>query len=277
MAFQKGGLEIARCRRCGLVYANPRLTQNQIWKRYSPTYFWDEYMPAHLAIHGEFVAEWHRRRAQPILDRLKSYRQLGTLLEVGCAAGFLLKIAEEDGWLVRGVEIMTPAVEYARTSLQLDVFEGTLEQARFAAESFDAVAMIETLEHLLDPAAVLREVYRVLRPGGALWVAVPNLDSVMLSLLRTDWSILSPAEHLFYFTEVTLARMLKGVGFCSVEFVWHVPGQTIGETMNPLNTHQPYRLRSRLVTHSVRLFGRWVQPWVVQHKRTDRLIALAVK
>lgn len=99
----------------------------------------------------------------------------------------------------------------------------------------------------------------------------------MLSLLGTDWSVLSPAEHLFYFTEETLARMLQQVGFCSVEFVWRLARQTIWETMNPLNTHRPSRLRSRLVRHSVRLFGRWVQPFVVQHKRTDRLIALAVK
>ena len=96
--FIKGGLTIARCRQCGLVYANPRLTQAEIWKRYSPNYFWHEYMPAHQSPNGEFAADWHRQRAQPVLDLLQPYRQLGTLLEVGCAAGFFLKIAEERGF-----------------------------------------------------------------------------------------------------------------------------------------------------------------------------------
>ncbi len=72
--YEKGGLEIARCRQCGLVYANPRLTQAEIWKRYSPAYFWDEYMPAHRAPNGEFDAAWHRQRSQPVLDLLRPYQ-----------------------------------------------------------------------------------------------------------------------------------------------------------------------------------------------------------
>ena len=142
--FIKGGLEIGQCNQCGLVYANPRLTQQEIWKRYSPNYFWDEYMPAHQSPNGEFLADWHRQRAQPVLDLLKPYQKSGKLLEIGCAAGFFLKIAEENGWSTQGVEIMSPAVEYAQNTLQINVFEGTVDQAQFPAESFDAIIMIET-------------------------------------------------------------------------------------------------------------------------------------
>jgi 2-polyprenyl-3-methyl-5-hydroxy-6-metoxy-1,4-benzoquinol methylase len=275
--FSKGGLDIARCRQCGLVYANPRLAQQEIWKRYSPDYFWQEYMPAHHAANGEYGAEWHRHRAQPILNLLQPYRKVGTLLEVGCAAGFFLKVAEENGWTVQGVEIMAPAVEYARTSLGLNVFEGTLEQAQLAADSFDVVVMIETVEHLLDPAQALGEAYRVLRTGGIIWVAVPNLNSIMRSLMGVDWSVLSPAEHLYYFTVETLEKMLRKAGFQSVEFIWQVGLQTIWETMNPLNTHHSHSLRSRVVKWATLSLGRWAVPFTVHSRRTDRLIALAAK
>jgi 2-polyprenyl-3-methyl-5-hydroxy-6-metoxy-1,4-benzoquinol methylase len=275
--FVKGGLEVARCQWCGLVYANPRLTQTEIWKRYSPNYFWDEYMPAHQAPHGEFVAEWHRHRARPFLDLLRPYRTTGTLLEVGCAAGFFLKIAADDGWEVRGVEIMASAVSYARTQLNLDVIEGTVEQAHFPEATFDTVVMVETIEHLLDPAAVLREVYRVLRPGGAVCITTPNYNSVMRTWLGNDWSVLSPAEHVYYFTETTLEQLVKQVGFNSVECIWRLPGQTVGEALNPYNTHRPDSRRSRLVKLGVTYLGRWMQPFLIKRRRIDRLVAIAVK
>jgi 2-polyprenyl-3-methyl-5-hydroxy-6-metoxy-1,4-benzoquinol methylase len=275
--YEKGGLEIARCRQCGLVYANPRLTQEEIWQRYSPTYFWDEYMPAHNAPNGEFAAAWHRQRAQPILDLLKPYQKLGALLEVGCAAGFFLKIAAENGWTTQGVEIMSPAVEYARNTLQIDVFEGDLAQGHFPDESFDVVVMIETVEHLLDPAATLSEAYRLLRPGGAIWITVPNLRSIMLPMLGVNWSVLSPAEHLYYFTETTLSQMLTQVGFSSIKPYWQLGRQHLLDIMNPLNTHQPDSLRSRFVRWGTLTLGHFVKPFVIKTRRTDHLMILATK
>jgi 2-polyprenyl-3-methyl-5-hydroxy-6-metoxy-1,4-benzoquinol methylase len=273
----KGGLEIARCQHCGLVYANPRLTQDQIWKRYGSDYFWDEYMPAHLAADGAYSAEWHRRRNQPLLDLLVPICKPGVLLEVGCAAGFLLKVAEENGWKVKGVEIMHAAVEYACNTLHLDVFEGTLEQARFAGESFDAVLLVETVEHLLDPAKTLGEACRILRVGGVACVTVPNFASLMLPSLGSDWSVLSPAEHLYYFTETTLCRMLQMAGFSKVDFVWQPYGRDVMEVMNPYNTHRPSSFRSRLVKWAVLTLGRFAIPMIVRRKRTDRLIAIATR
>jgi 2-polyprenyl-3-methyl-5-hydroxy-6-metoxy-1,4-benzoquinol methylase len=223
------------------------------------------------------VAEWHQQRALPILTHLNPYRKIGTLLEVGCAAGFFLKVAQQEGWQTYGAEIMAPAVEYALTRLGLNVFEGTLEQAQWSDAFFDVIVLIETIEHLLDPFAVLCETYRVLRPGGAVWVATPNLNSAMRSLLGGDWSILSPAEHLFYFTEQTLAQMLRQAGFRAVEFVWQLEGHTLLETMNPHNTHRPTSRRSRLVKWGTEIFGPRLQPWVIKSKRTDRLSVLAVK
>jgi 2-polyprenyl-3-methyl-5-hydroxy-6-metoxy-1,4-benzoquinol methylase len=219
--YVKGGLPIARCLKCGLVYANPRLTQAEIWQRYSPAYFWDEYMPAHHASQGQYAAEVHRQRNLPMLVLVRPYRRLNTLLEVGCAAGFFLKVAAEEGWQVTGVEIMEPAVVYANETLGLDVRAGTLTDVELPPASFDTVVMIETVEHLLDPAQTLRMAYNLLRPGGALLLAVPNLNSVMRPLLGVAWSVLSPAEHLYYFTETTLNQLLWQIGFSETRFVWY--------------------------------------------------------
>lgn len=272
----KAGLPIARCCQCGLVYANPRLPQAEVWQRYNPAYFWDEYMPAHHAASGGYLGEVHRHRSLPLLRLLEPYRHLNTLLEVGCAAGFFLKVATEENWEVTGVEIMAPAVAYARDTLGLDVHAGTLADSDLPAGGYDAVVMIETVEHLLDPAGTLRRAYELLRPGGILLVTVPNYASVMRLLLGEAWSVLSPAEHLYYFTERTLDQLLQKTGFHHPTFIWRLPGQ-VQETLNPYNSHAPHGLRSRLVKWGTLAFGRWLARVAVRAKRTDRLVALATK
>lgn len=137
--------------------------------------------------------------------------------------------------------------------------------------------MIETVEHLLDPAQTLRMAYNLLRPGGALLLAVPNLNSVMRPLLGVAWSVLSPAEHLYYFTETTLNQLLWQIGFSETRFVWYLPHQARLETMNPYNTHEPYSWRSRVVRWGILGLGRFWEPLVIKTKHSDRLIALAVK
>lgn len=274
--FEKGGLPVVRCCHCGLVYANPRLTQSEIWRRYSPAYFWDEYMPAHHASRGEYVSEIHRRRNLRLLSLLQPFRKVNTLLEVGCAAGFFLKVASEEGWQGTGVEIMEPAVVYARQTLGLDVYAGTLLDADLPPAGFDAVVMIETVEHLLDPAQTLREAYKLLRPDGVLLVTVPNYNSAMRYLLGIAWSVLSPAEHLYYFTETTLMRLLRQVGFRGTRAVWSRSAH-VDHPLNPHHSHKPHSWRSRLVKWGSLSLRPLIEPVALKTKCSDQLIGLAVK
>jgi SAM-dependent methyltransferase len=233
-------------------------------------------MPAHHAASGEYLGEVHRRRSLPLLQLLEPYRRLNTLLEVGCAAGFFLKVATEENWQVTGVEIMEPAVSYARNTLGLDVRAGTLAESDLLAGGYDAVVMIETVEHLLDPAGTLRRTHELLRPEGVLLITVPNFESVMRFLLGEAWSVLSPAEHLYYFTESTLDQLLGQTGFRHTTFVWRLPEQA-QEIMNPYNSHAPHSLRSRVVKWGILALGKWLAPVAVRAKRTDRLVVLAIK
>lgn len=276
--YEKGGLPISQCANCGLIQANPRLPQEEIWKRYSPTYFWDEYMPAHQAANGEYVAPLHRHRNLPLLNLLRPFRQNKQLLEVGCAAGFMLKVAEEEGWQTTGVELMAPAVKYANETLGLNVLKGTLDDASFAENSFDAIALVETVEHLLDPTAVLQKAHALLRPGGAVLIAVPNQNSLIGSWYGNNWSVLSPAEHLYYFTDSTMEKLLRKIGFSKVEFVWNVPQQEAIEILNPHNTNQPNSWRAKSARLAIRLLGfPLLYPIVTRTRQADRLIALGVK
>jgi SAM-dependent methyltransferase len=133
------------------------------------------------------------------------------LLELGCGSGAQLKVLAEAGWDVSGVELGASAARYARERLGLNVHQGSLESARLPSASFDVVVASHVLEHIPDPAAASVEIARVLRPGGRLYVSVPNGEAVEASWFGRFWDWEAP-HHLHHFTPGSLGRMLERAG-----------------------------------------------------------------
>jgi SAM-dependent methyltransferase len=147
------------------------------------------------------------RRVVEVVEPLAAYRAR-RLLDVGCAAGFLLDEARRRGWEVRGVELSRDLGEFARSHFGLDVFLGELAEAEWAPASFDVVTVIGTIEHVLDPRALVRECCRLLVPGGLLVVLTENLENAIARHLPRAWNGFMPPEHLYHFTPGTLSRLL---------------------------------------------------------------------
>ncbi|MEQ1794653.1 MAG: class I SAM-dependent methyltransferase [Nitrospira sp.] len=137
------------------------------------------------------------------------------LLDVGCSSGALLGSARRHGFEVEGVEPAAQAAEYAR-STGLTVFQGYLQDARYPAESFDAVTLMEVIEHLPDPHALLKEVWRVLKPNGVLVVGTGNGASWTVRLVGAGWGYLHVAQHgghISFFNPDSLGSLAKQCGF----------------------------------------------------------------
>jgi 2-polyprenyl-3-methyl-5-hydroxy-6-metoxy-1,4-benzoquinol methylase len=275
--WRKFGMIIGRCRGCGLVYTNPRLPPSQIWTRYSREYFWNEYLPTlGIGADGEVDIEAFRRHFTPLLTLIARFvPPPARLLEVGAAAGLFLKAAEMTGYAVCGLELSPEAVAFGRDRLGLDLRQEAAEEMTFPDRSFDVVVMCETIEHLLDPLAAVGAIHRSLEPGGALVVTTPNIDAMSRFGLGTQWSVLSPAEHLYYFSERTLTRLLERAGFREVTFErHHAPGPI--ETMNPDHTNAPGSWRATLYAEFVQCFGD-LMFWNVQERgRADTLVSVAI-
>ncbi len=205
---RRWGLPVVQCERCGLVYVNPRPAPQSVKDRYTEAYFATEYVPSiPLGQHGEGSLRYHFERLEP----LRPYKRDRRILDVGCATGFFLAGASEDGWTPYGVEISTYAIEYGKRELGLENLSTSL--SGLSEGFFDAITLWETVEHLDDPLAVLRQVYPLLRPGGVLAVSTPNLDSLCYRLIGGRWWPVMPFEHLYYFTPQTLKRALEEAGF----------------------------------------------------------------
>jgi SAM-dependent methyltransferase len=147
-----------------------------------------------------------------ILRELEADTPPGRLLDVGCATGDFLAAAQERSWAAQGVELSGHAAAVARRR-GVDVRVGTLRNARFPDASFDVVTMLDVIEHLNDPMAELKEVRRVLRPGGIICVETPNWDSIYRRVLGRRWAALQPRLHLLYFDSTTLREAVGRAGF----------------------------------------------------------------
>lgn len=134
------------------------------------------------------------RRVQAVAALLGRPARGLKLLDVGCSSGVFLASARKLGCTVQGVEPAPRAAESAR-ALGLEVFNGMLEQARFADCSFDAVTLFEVIEHLAAPIPLLEEIRRVLRPGGILLVGTGNGASWTVQALGAHWDYFSIDRH----------------------------------------------------------------------------------
>ena len=204
--------DFVRCQTCGLIYQNPRPSLDEMQEHYPPEY--DSY-PEDLTdkkipwLLRKAYAYGVTKRVRVVTRRKKS----GKLLDIGCATGtFLLGMKKQAGWETMGIEISPHAAAIARKH-HLDVFTGTLEDANFPAAEFDAVTLWDVLEHLHDPAGSLREIHRVLKPGGVIVIRVPNVASWDASWFGAAWAGWDAPRHLYVFSPNTLEKMLAASGF----------------------------------------------------------------
>jgi SAM-dependent methyltransferase len=137
----------------------------------------------------------------------------GRLLDVGCGSGAFLAQMAALGWRAQGIDPDPAAVEGAREA-GLNVTRGTLADLDpdEDAGAFDAITLSHVIEHLHDPGGDLRRMKRLLRPGGLLWIATPNLEALGLRRFGKDWLGLDPPRHLVLFTRASLERLLKEAG-----------------------------------------------------------------
>jgi SAM-dependent methyltransferase len=168
---------------------------------------------------GFFLRRWDRRRRVRRLCRIvTSHCGGGKLLDVGCATGnFLGEMRAFGDWDLYGVELSGEAAAYARSRLGLTVAQGTLREASFGDDSFDVVTLWDVLEHVEEPLATLREVRRVLKPGGLLLFSTPNLRSFDRTLAGRYWAGYDVPRHLYLFPEPVLEGMLQASGFAEIE------------------------------------------------------------
>jgi SAM-dependent methyltransferase len=187
---------ILRCTQCGFGFSELRSSEGQIAEAYRD-------MDSSV-----YEAE-SKRRAKTAAGHLKIVSRYakppGDILDVGCASGLFLKAAADAGWKVTGVEPSEALTRKARALLARagEVHATTLEMCPFPPQSFDAITLFDVLEHVPDSPGFLATCAALLKPGGWIFLNVPDLDSWEARILGLRWPLLLP-EHLNYFNRNSL-------------------------------------------------------------------------
>jgi SAM-dependent methyltransferase len=242
---------IVRCRRCGLLYCNPRLDTESLEKIYSKDYF---------VIEGDSVGVDYKAYAnyikeEPVIIRSMSKRmkkvalfapQKGHLLDIGCATGFSLIAAQECGWEAEGIECSKFCVDYAR-SRKLSVHQGSLRNYTGREESMDAITMWDYLEHSPDPLGDLTICHSLLKPGGAIVLSIPNVDSWSYFLLRKKWIGFKNIEHLYFFSRTTLEKLARQAGFTMEHCFYHGKYVSLSFFLSRIQYYMRFKILHMLV------------------------------
>lgn len=197
------------CRRCGLVYTNPRPATAAL-----DVFYREHVHPQYVDGAGRFadyLLASSREQARGTFDfaARAGIRFAGAeVLEIGCGLGDFLVLARQAGASILGVELPGPYADFARDRQAVPVVDGRVETLAFD-HTFDVVVMLHVLEHVEEPAALMRGLHRLLRPQGRLLIEVPNF----MGPWRIPLGEFLRVEHLFNFSPATLDHLLAATGF----------------------------------------------------------------
>jgi len=237
------------CAGCGAAYLDPRPTPASIGRAYASYYTHagandTDTTPTgrigklRRALTNGYLNRRYGGRLQPAstlgwpvmqamrgkkteLDR--AYRHLPRLqgkgekvLDIGCGDGAFLKRAAHVGWEAWGVE---PDAKAAASLSGFKVLQGSLPNVPLPDASFDYITLSHVIEHLHDPVAALKEIHRLLKPGGRVWIATPNIESLGHRLFGTNWIGIQSPTHLVLFNRRALLKALESAGFRGGRFM----------------------------------------------------------
>ncbi len=267
-----GAWPVAQCDHCGVVFMNPRIAPSAIEQFYPQDYY-----ASTQGIHNPNRITWRRAakdaaaesyfgysipRHDPLRYRLIGWLILpftkrwtatrkyiypvagGRVLDVGCGNGQWLAEYSRLGWEAEGVEPNLSSAAIARQA-GYRVNAGQLLDAQYPASCFDAVTMWDALEHIHNPGEVMREIYRITKLHGKVYISVPNFGSWYGRNFKDKWFMFTAPLHYYHYTQGTLSRLLREAGFATVQISF--PLGDVGMRFTLRAVWQNSRILSRLL------------------------------
>jgi 2-polyprenyl-3-methyl-5-hydroxy-6-metoxy-1,4-benzoquinol methylase len=229
--------QLLECSRCGFIYYELR-DEHELWQLYGEGYFSGEASSDYPDYLGQQDAL--RRSMRRHLRQMSAVRPLGgNLLEIGCSYGLFLDEARRHFSRVTGIDICRAPIEHARQQLGLDAQLDDFLTHDFAGQTFDAICLWDTIEHLGKPREVIQRCASLLGDRGQLFLTTGDIGSVNARLRGAAWRQIHPPSHVNYFDRRTIARLAESADLTVV----HAESAAYFHTV--YNVLESIRLRGR--------------------------------
>ena len=242
----EGSFKIVRCKRCGLNYTNPKITNKSSKEMYSHFLNYDN-RPIRLLRENRLSLPFRKelltdffgypfgkpnkirkilfypnflliRRKWKKTLYIPEYIRDGKILEIGSSYGTYLYLLQKLGWNTLGLELNNNAVAYAKKKLNLEVHQTSIENFQIK-DYFDIIYMQMVFEHLESPLKVLTKCYNLLKNGGKIIIRIPDINGFEVFLYKEYAYTLQLPFHLFHFSPNTIRNYLKRLNFKKIRII----------------------------------------------------------
>jgi SAM-dependent methyltransferase len=213
LRYRKNGCDVFACERCGVGRAEA--------SGFDPArYYGEAYFDGRLADgYADYAGSEAvlRRDFAATLAHLLRFVSGGRLLEVGCAHGFFL-LEARSRFEVHGIELAESAVRACHARGLASVRRGRLDaETLHGLPAFDAIVLLDVIEHLEDPGEAFRLLAGQLAPNGVVLLTTGDWSSLLARALGRHWRLMTPPQHLSFFTPRSLERLGRRHGLALEE------------------------------------------------------------
>lgn len=209
-AFAAKGFDLRDCVKCSHRFTAISADEAHVAEVYD-----DEYFSGGGAGYSDYLQEGEMltKRGQMYAKILEKYSsKKGKMLDVGAAAGFLLKGFAFENWNGIGLEPNAEMAKFGREKLNLEIERGSLESFE-TKEKFDLISMIQVAAHFYEPRKAFEKAFDLLNENGFLLIETWNRDSLSAKVFGKNWHEYSPPSVLQFFSAKGLTDFLQSLGF----------------------------------------------------------------
>lgn len=213
LVMVKNGYRIMDCNTCLRRFAVINNTADHLSRVYDDDYFFDGKSEYANYLDDKDILFKYGVRYSKIVGK---YTNPGKILDVGCAAGFILKGFTSNGWTGEGIEPNATMAAYGKKELNMDIHVGSLEDFK-TDQKYDLITMIQVIGHFFDMNKSMENISHLLNKNGLVVVESWNMKSLVARIFGKNWHEYSPPGVINWFSDESLKKMFETHGFVLID------------------------------------------------------------